>query len=369
MDIIHGRPTRLQPYFGYRNRERLVLTARALKARQPSFEQSGRLMAFRTMLAQFASREVPQHDVRLEIERPDGERFTHHAATNAEGFAHFDIALEGDWEHGEHTAWEVATLHWRNRHGEQCVDAHVLSPGRHAMLGVISDIDDTIVETGITGNLRSVLRNWKRVLAQWPEERIAVPGADMFYTALGGGLVGESNAEGERGHLGDTLAATHHPFFYVSSSPWNLFSYLVAFKRMRGLPLGPIHLRDWGLNADTFGSSSHGSHKKDAILAILDHFPNLRFAMVGDDTQGDLVAFGAIAAKHPERIAGVFIRKAAGEPFSAEEQEAKSAIEAANVPLWLGDDYSTGRDFLKRVGLASDPAAQEVVANAQGQNA
>lgn len=357
MDILHGRPTRIQPYFGYRSADRLMLTARALKAREPKFETSGQLRALRTMLAQFASREVPDVAVRLEIERPDGERFSYDAHTSSEGFVEFDIALEGDWQRGARTRWDVVSLHWENRRGPQVVDAHVLVPGSGAALGVISDIDDTIVETGITGNLRSVLKNWKRVLAQWPEERLAVPEVDVFYNALGGGTA----LEPEEAHVGETVPATRHPFFYVSSSPWNLFSYLVAFKRQRALPLGPIRLRDWGLNQETFGSSSHSSHKVHAIEQILDHFPDLHFAMVGDDTQGDLTAFGEVATKRPDQVRAIFIRRAASEAFSVEEREAKAAIEAAGVPLWLGEDYSTGREFLEGIGLAFDDNALRVV--------
>ena len=153
---------------------------------------------------------------------------------------------------------------------------------------------------------------------------------------------------------------THRPFFYVSSSPWNLFSYLVAFKKSRNLPLGPIMLRDWGFNRATLGSAGHGAHKRDAIETILAAYPEMRFALIGDDTQGDLVAFGDIVSQHPQRIAAVFIRKA-GEEFSPEEVLAEVAIKSAGVPLWLGDDYTKGQEFLKATGLASDGDAAQIV--------
>ncbi len=174
------------------------------------------------------------------------------------------------------------------------------------------------------------------------------PGADVFYTSLGGGRV----IAKEEASTGDQIPATHRPFFYVSSSPWNLYSYLVAYKRLRDLPLGPIFLRDWGLNSDTFGSSSHGSHKTDAIRKILASYPDLRFALIGDDTQGDLPAFGEIVEEHPGRIAAVFIRTAAGD-FSPEEIAAKAAINAASVPLWLGESYEIGQEFLKAAGVSA----------------
>ncbi|MBU2341585.1 MAG: DUF2183 domain-containing protein [Alphaproteobacteria bacterium] len=327
-----------------------------MRAPRPGFDKSGRLRAIRTMLSQFASHEVPDLPVELEIQHRDGRRFYHRGVTDHEGFVHFDIALEPEWEPAPHSEWEVVAFRWDNRDGEQCVEGHVLAPGRDAALGVISDIDDTIIETGITGSFRKIARNWRRVVMELPDDRLLVPGADVFYNALGGGAVLKTG----EAHTGDRLASTHHPFFYVSSSPWNLFSYLVAFQKSRGLPLGPLMLRDWGLNRETFGSGSHGAHKIAAIADIVETFESLQFALIGDDSQGDLVAFSEVVATHPGRVRAVFIRRA-GEPLSPEEVIAQATIEGANVPLWLGDSYTSGKQFLRAIGLAHDGEAERIV--------
>ncbi|MBT8427948.1 MAG: App1 family protein, partial [Erythrobacter sp.] len=146
----------------------------------------------------------------------------------------------------------------------------------------------------------------------------------------------------------------------VSSSPWNLFSYLVTYMRGRGLPLGPIQLRDWGLNRETFGSSSHGAHKRAAIEGILATYPDIKFALLGDDSQGDLTAFSAIAVDNPHCVRAVFIRKV-GEAMSPEELAAKAALKAANIPLWLGEGYEEGRKFLRSIGLLDDEDAEAIV--------
>ncbi len=356
MALFPTKPVRIQPYFGYRNCERLTISARALRAPRPGFESSGRLRAVRTMLSQFASHEVADLPVDLEIQHRDGRSFHHQGVTDHEGFVHFDIRLEPEWELAAHSEWEVVAFRWNTHDGEQCVEGHVLAPGRDAALGVISDIDDTIIETGITGSLRKIVRNWRRVVMELPDDRLLVPDADVFYNALGGGAVLKAHET----HTGDRLAATHHPFFYVSSSPWNLFSYLVAFQKSRGLPLGPLMLRDWGLNRETFGSGSHGAHKIAAIAKIVETYDSLQFALIGDDSQGDLLAFSEVVATHPGRVRAVFIRRA-GEPLSPAEIVAQSMIEAANVPLWLGDSYTSGKQFLRAIGLAHDGEAERIV--------
>ena len=270
MPLLPSRTTRVQPYFGYRNRDRLRVSARVLRSREPRFERGGRWRAFRTMVAQFASHEVENATVELEIEH-DGRTERIAAQSDAEGFVRFDVELAGGWDLPQATAWDVVALHWRDDGAELCVEAHVLAPAAEAGLAVISDIDDTIIETGITGGFTSLLRNWRRVLAELPDERIAVPGADLFYGALGGR---RAEADAKPGHA-TRIPATHRPFFYVSSSPWNLFSYLVAFQRTRNLPLGPMFLRDWGFDRDTLGSAGHGAHKAGAIASLLDFYPGL----------------------------------------------------------------------------------------------
>src|SRR5688572_24565086 len=91
--VFLAPPVRIQPYFGYRSRDRLVIGARALHSAKPGFEKRGRIQAMRTMLAQFASREAAGIPVTLEIE-VSGIVMRHEAETDLEGFVHFDIVLD-----------------------------------------------------------------------------------------------------------------------------------------------------------------------------------------------------------------------------------------------------------------------------------
>jgi phosphatidate phosphatase APP1 len=358
MTLFASAPVRLQPFFGYRSERRLTITARALRSGRGGddmFANRGRLQAMRTMLAQFASREVPGLEVRLELKGPDGTAIERTGVTDSEGYVRFDLALCPEWQLPQRPVWEVVCLHWITPEGPKSIEGYVLTPGSTTGLGVISDIDDTIIETGITGGPRAIARNWRRVLAELPDERIAVPGADVFFGALGGGAV-----LAEPGGAGARLEATHRPFFYISSSPWNLFSYLVAFQQSRNLPLGPLLLRDWGLNRATLGGESHGAHKRAALDALLSFYPAMRFALIGDDTQGDLAAYADTVQAHPGRVAAVFIRTGSGS-LGPGEIAGRAIIEAAGVPLWLGDDYATGEDFLRAAGISTKGETAQIV--------
>jgi hypothetical protein len=57
----------------------------------------------------------------------------------------------------------------------------------------------------------------------------------------------------------------------------------------------------------------------------------------------------------------VFVRRA-GEALSEEEIAARATIEQAGVPLWLGNDYATGDEFLGSIGLGTDTPAHKVMA-------
>jgi phosphatidate phosphatase APP1 len=340
-----GHPALVRPFFGYRSERRLILTARALRMREPQWERSGTLGKIAAMIGQFASNEVPELAVTLEVSGEGREPLSVVRTSDGDGFLHFEVELSGGVPLPPEPAWEVARLHWTNRDGPQSVDAYVLAPGREHELAVVSDIDDTILETG-AGDLR---RNWRRVLAQMPGDREVVPGVAEFYGRLGGG------------NLGDRMPASRRPFFYVSSSPWNLFDYLVAFQKAHSLPQGPLLLRNWGLNRATLGHGSHGAHKADAIRALTEFYPNLRFALIGDDTQADAIAYADAVRAHPGRIAAVFIRQAPGAGISGEEQQALDAIVAAGVPLWTGTQYEIGADFLATLGFTAGGETTQIV--------
>lgn len=402
---------RVQPFFGFRNANQLLLNARAIQSDEPVFEKRSFWRGAGTMMGLYASHEVANLPVTLEYTGAGGTLVSQKVVSGPEGFVRFDLDLEAAGvpasDAPRRTRWEKAVLRWE-RPGTVKPDgeatAYILTPGTETQIGVISDIDDTILETGITGNIRAIARNWRRMV-EMPSERILVPGANAFYAAIGGkpvaprepatvhapapehapahvpahapgfgpGIgpsIGPSIDSGINSNIAAPLPqsgapeARVRPVFYVSSSPWNLFSYLVTFKRERGLPLGPVMLRDWGFNRKTLGKEGHGSHKREAIERILKTFPHLRFALIGDDTQKDLMAFGSIAAAFPGRIAAVFIRSASSEPLNDEQLHAKDVIDKAGVPFWSGSDYRAAEEFLQSAGLDLEGGVERLVRTA-----
>ncbi|HZI23936.1 MAG TPA: phosphatase domain-containing protein [Chryseolinea sp.] len=165
--------------------------------------------------------------------------------------------------------------------------AYVLVPPIDAEYGIISDIDDTIVKTTAT-NLLAMARN---TFLHNAHTRLPFAGVSEFYKSLQLGRNGKRN----------------NPFFYVSSSPWNLYDLLVDFLDINDIPEGPLLLRDFGLDANK-ESADHMGHKFKEIKNILLTYPHLSFVLIGDSGQEDPKIYREIVNKFPGRVLAIYIR-------------------------------------------------------------
>ena len=152
-------------------------------------------------------------------------------------------------------------------------------------VGLISDIDDTIKHTGVTGDKKSMFRN---VFAT-PWQEWVVAGLPQWY---------------------NSLALDHAvDFFYVSNSPLQLYDTLQAYID-RTLPRGPIFLKQYSGNmlASIVKSPGASNSKTRAIERILDDFPAKRFVLVGDAGERDFETYIDLALRYPDQVAAIYIR-------------------------------------------------------------
>jgi phosphatidate phosphatase APP1 len=202
-------------------------------------------------------------------------------------------------------------------------------PPRDAGFGIISDVDDTVLQTGAT-SLGSMLRV---TLLQNAHTRLPFDGVSAFYQAL---------------HAGPDRTGAN-PIFYVSSSPWNLYDFLVDFFAIQSLPAGTLFLRDLGLEADRFLQSSHADHKLTQIERVLHAYPDLPFVLVGDSGQRDPEIYLDTVREFPGRVRAVYIRNVT------------AARRAAEVECIAGQVRALGADFLLVTHTAA--AAEHAAAN------
>jgi phosphatidate phosphatase APP1 len=335
----HEQRVRVLAYAGYRTAARLHVKGRVVRFAPSLAKAKTPFQRLRAMMAIYNSDELPGVGVRLH-----GYGQALETETDEEGYFHFDAAL--DHPLPDATAWEQVTLSTPGREAQQAAIAvPVLAPGANLRWGIISDIDDTVVETGAT----NFLKNWRRVLIEQPDERLAVPGAATLYK---------------------TIAVDHRaparPFFYVSSSPWNLYGFITEFMELHGIPHGPMFLKDYGIDSNRLIDAGHDAHKLAAIETILAAYPALRFLLIGDNGQRDVTIYAKVVEDFGNRVAGVFIRDVDGSCRSGPEGALLAGIEARGVPTYCGAGFDDAVALVERLDLDRPlEAAKAVLAPAE----
>jgi len=165
----------------------------------------------------------------------------------------------------------------------------MLIPSKQASFGVISDIDDTILHTGVVSNFKwQVIYN---TIFRPVSKRIPLSGASEFYHQL------------HRGSSGKEA----NPIFYVSHSPWNLYRYLEFFLTENNFPKGPILLRSF---KTIFKRKEKGEkpQKQKEIVQLLKAYPKLSFILIGDSGERDPDIYIEIAKQFPNRIKAIYLR-------------------------------------------------------------
>jgi phosphatidate phosphatase APP1 len=154
---------------------------------------------------------------------------------------------------------------------------------------LISDIDDTVVYTGVANKLAMI---W-RLFATGPHGRSPFPGIAALYRAL---------------HAGPDGAA-YNPIIYVSRSPWSLYPILEEFFQLHRIPVGPVLLlREWGVTYRHPFPRRAPEHKHDLIDEILGVDRETPVVLIGDSGQRDPEVYAEVVRRHPGRVAAVYIR-------------------------------------------------------------
>jgi phosphatidate phosphatase APP1 len=165
---------------------------------------------------------------------------------------------------------------------ESVAVVHLASPD--AARGVVCDIDDTVLVTGIATPLRAAWRTFVQPMTG----RQAVPGMVRLLREL-------------------TSDAPHVPVVYVSNGPWNLAGPLGRFLEHSGYPPGALLLTDWGPTPTRWFRDGR-SHKRTALRRLAADLPGVRWTLVGDTGEHDPALYEEFARAQPDRVRAVLLR-------------------------------------------------------------
>jgi len=212
----------------------------------------------------------------------------------------------------------------------------VHAPDPSADLAVVSDIDDTVVDSGVAHGPVAVVQT---VLLSDATARVPLAGAPELYRALAHGA-------------GD---GRQRPVFYVSTSPWNLAELLEDFLHRHGFPSGPLFLTDWGPGRTGLLRIGTHAHKLAALRRIADDLPGPRLVLLGDSGQADAEIYAAFAGASPGRVAAVYIRRAGAQtPARRARLDASArALAEAGVPFVVADDSAAFLAHARAAGLVA----------------
>jgi len=243
--------------------------------------------------------------------------------------------------------WHRVTLSLAEPHGSDAgadTRADVFIPPASARCVVISDIDDTVMHTGVANK---AMMMW-RLFVQGAASRTAFPGVAAFYRALHGGRSG----------------AEQNPMLYVSRGPWSLYEVLEAFFRRHAIPVGPIlFLREWGLTLQRPLPPQAKGHKLALVREILSLYDDLPFVLIGDSGQHDPEMYAQVVREHPGRVRAIYIRnvtRAAGRRQEIDSL-AEEVAAAGSTLLLAADSFAMARHAADH-GLIPPAALDAVLA-------
>lgn len=284
---------RIASYRSYGTRSHLYMLGRALDDDELKIrEEQSLLDTLKNTWKQFDTDEIAGAGILLHL--PNGVILS--AKTNAEGYFLFDKTTSINLKaYADTEGWLPLKLQFSEPVPKAVIstnnefEGELLIPPSGAEFGVISDIDDTILHTGVTSFLK--WRVVKNSLFRNAYDRISLEGSPELYKAL---------------HLGKQ-GFGKNPIFYLSNSPWNLYEYLKLFLEINDFPKGPILLRDFRTPFDRT-LKPEKPHKQKEILNILKTYPDLKFILIGDSGEHDPRIYTDIAVQFPDRILAIYLR-------------------------------------------------------------
>lgn len=196
----------------------------------------------------------------------------------------------------------------------------------------ISDIDDTFLISH-SANLRKRLYV---LLTKNARTRKPFAGVVHHYK-----LLAESGING----------GAPNPFFYVSSSEWNLYDYIKEFCAQHKMPKGIFLLNQIKKFKDLLktGQGKH-SGKYTRIARILKAYPHHKYVLLGDNSQADPEIYFSIVRDFPDKIYAVYIRNISSHKTKA-AQEFIVKIEKTGIHCCYFLHSAEAIEHSRRIGL------------------
>lgn len=275
----------LKLYRGYINDQELVVFGHVFKSWAPDKYRVDRRGIKHAVSIFHMFNIKPISNIRVTLEF---QGLTIQTKTLKDGYFRFNIPFNKPLESGWHQ-YQVSC---------QFNDFGIVETGEilkpfESKFGIISDIDDTF----LISYSDNFFKKLYVMLLKNINKRKVFEDVVPHYKAL-------SSYGQEHEHA-------FNSFFYVSSSEWNLYDFINEFAIKHELPKAVIKLKKIKTGVSDFLLTGRGSHdhKFEKIKDIISFYPNLRYVLIGDDSQKDPYLYERICKIFPLNIKAVYIRK------------------------------------------------------------
>lgn len=221
--------------------------------------------------------------------------------------------------------WQTITL---NVGDEEIVTSDVYITDPEATVGLVSDVDDTVLVTALP---RPLLAAWNSFVLD-EHARTPTPGMAVLLRRI---------------------AATHPmaPVLYLSTGAWNVAQMLTRFLGRNLYPLGPLLLTSWGPTKDRWFRSGQ-EHKLTQLERLAEEFPHIRWILVGDDGQHDPEIYADFAQRHPDQVKAIVIRQLTpSEALLAGGRAQDTRNSTPGIPWCYGPDGASLAAQLEELGV------------------
>ncbi len=313
-------------YHGYGHKENLFVCGHILagKPRKQSKFTDNYFHNFVHILKSFSIKPIADACVQLSW----GNQIFY-TNTEADGYFQFEWASETEISYGWHN---IKIKYLDNDNQIIAMGEGKLFVPHSTQYAFISDIDDTV----LISHSVSTGKKLRVMFTKNPRSRKTFADVVKFYNLL-------ANAHTQPNLL--------NPFFYVSSSEWNLYDDLNEFFKHNQLPKGAFLLsgiKKWYQLLKT-GNTKHNG-KLMRVSRILKAFPKQKFILLGDNSQLDPEIYAAIANHFPEQITAIYIRNIAHKKETTTIQLFES-IENKSIFVCQFDHTDAAISHSKSIGL------------------
>ena len=275
----------LKLYRGYLNDQELVVFGHVFKSWAPDKYRIDRRGIKHAVAIMHMFNIKPISNIEVCFEFQDLKIKT---KTLEDGYFRFNIPFNKTLESGWHTYQVTCKI------GEfGIVDTGEILKPFESKYVIISDIDDTF----LISHSNNFFKKLYIMLLKNIDKRKIFKNVAPHYKALS--TYGQENEH------------AFNSFFYVSSSEWNLYDFISEFAKRHDLPKAVIKLKKIKTGISDFLMTGRGGHdhKFEKIKDIIAFYPNLKYVLMGDDSQQDPYIYERICKIFPLSIKAVYIRK------------------------------------------------------------